>query len=59
MKKFEEIKSLVSAMETDISKFSNGNHAAGTRVRKALQDIKRAAQDLRNEVQEIKNQTKV
>lgn len=58
MKKYEEIKNLISLMETDVNKFNNGNNAAGTRVRKALQDIKRAAQEFRNEVQVIKNGTK-
>jgi len=39
----------------DLEKFNDGNKAAGTRVRKNMQDIKNLAQQVRTEVQEIKN----
>jgi hypothetical protein len=56
MKKFEEIKSLVDSISNDVEKFyKNGNNAAGTRVRKAMQDLKGLAQAMRLEVQEMKN----
>jgi len=43
MKEYEKIKQLVAIIEEDVLKFSEkGNAAAGTRVRKGLQDIKRA-----------------
>jgi len=35
--------------------FASGNNAAGTRVRKAMQEVKTLAQELRVEVQENKN----
>jgi len=35
--------------------FGSGNNAAGTRVRKAMQEVKTLAQELRVEVQETKN----
>ena len=35
--------------------FGTGNNAAGTRVRKAMQEVKTLAQELRIEVQETKN----
>ena len=35
--------------------FERGNNAAGTRVRKTLQEVKTLAQGLRVEVQEAKN----
>ena len=35
--------------------FGTGNNAAGTRVRKAKQEVKTLAQELRVEVQETKN----
>jgi hypothetical protein len=35
--------------------FERGNNAAGTRVRKNMQDLKTLAQELRVEVQENKN----
>ena len=54
MQKYETLKQLVTNMETDVQKFYNGNNAAGTRVRKHLQDVKKACQDMRNEVQEIR-----
>ena len=39
----------------DAVKFDNGNNSAGTRVRKAMQNIKSLAQSVRVEVQEQKN----
>ena len=39
----------------DAEKFTNGNNSAGTRVRKAMQNIKNLAQQVRIEVQEQKN----
>jgi hypothetical protein len=59
MKKFEEIKAIIASVEADVQKFYNGgNSAAGTRVRKAMQDLKNAAQDVRTEVQDKKNTDK-
>ena len=53
---FEQIQTIVTDSEADVSKFyENGNKAAGTRVRKAMQAIKALAQDLRKEVQASKN----
>ncbi len=55
MKEYEKIKQLISAIEEDVIKFSEkGNAAAGTRVRKGLQDIKRACQDMRDAIQSAK-----
>ncbi|MCB9250415.1 MAG: histone H1 [Ignavibacteriales bacterium] len=46
-------------METDIEKFyEKGQAAAGTRVRKALSELKKLSQDMRNEVQALKNERK-
>ncbi len=56
MKKFEELKALIASIEPDADKFYNkGNSAAGTRVRKGMQDLKNIAQAIRAEVQELKN----
>ncbi|MCC5937481.1 MAG: histone H1 [Lunatimonas sp.] len=56
MSRFSEIKDLVMSMEDDFEKFyEKKNQAAGTRVRKGLQDLKNLAQDIRKEVQDIKN----
>ena len=51
----ENIKDEVSIAMHDADKFSAGNKAAGTRVRKHMQTIKGIAQNIRVEVQEMKN----
>ena len=56
MKKFQEAKNLFESLEADADKFYNqANSAAGTRVRKGMQDLKNLAQAIRLEVQETKN----
>ena len=56
MEKFEQIRDLVLGLEDDFDKFySKKNQAAGTRVRKGMQELKTIAQDIRLDVQEIKN----
>ncbi|MFN0256748.1 histone H1 [Pedobacter ureilyticus] len=56
MEKFQKVKELVAAIEADAEKFYNaGNNAAGTRVRKGMQDLKVLAQEIRTEVTEKKN----
>lgn len=47
---------MVESLESDFEKFyDKGNNAAGTRVRKGMQDMKNLAQEIRLEVQDIKN----
>lgn len=59
MEKFEKVKQLLAAVEADAEKFYNGgNSAAGTRVRKAMQDLKGLAQEIRTEVTGLKNKDK-
>ncbi|MBM3426829.1 MAG: histone H1 [Bacteroidetes bacterium] len=56
MSKFSEVKNLVMSLEADFEKFyDKGNQAAGTRVRKGMQDLKNLAQAIRTEVQAKKN----
>lgn len=56
MEKYTKLKELVTSLEEDISKFyDKGNQAAGTRVRKGMQDLKTLAQDIRVEIQSKKN----
>ncbi len=56
--RFTELKDLITGLEADADKFYNkGNSAAGTRVRKGLQDVKNLAQSIRLEIQESKNAT--
>ncbi len=59
MENFTKLKELLASVEADVEKFYNsGNGAAGTRVRKAMQDLKGLAQDIRTEVTDKKNSTK-
>ena len=54
--RLEQLITLLEETRTDHDKFFNsGNNAAGTRVRKAMQEVKTLAQELRVEVQETKN----
>ena len=56
MARFDEVKDLILSLEGDFDKFyDKGNQAAGTRVRKGMQDLKTLAQDIRAEVQNKKN----
>ena len=48
--------SLLEAVRIDYDKFyDDGNASAGTRVRKAMQEVKTTAQEVRLHVQETKN----
>jgi hypothetical protein len=56
MQKFQDLKNLIATLENDADKFYNkGNSAAGTRLRKGMQELKNLAQTIRAEVQELKN----
>ena len=56
IEKFNELKDLINGLEADADKFYNKtNSAAGTRVRKGLQDVKNLAQAIRLEIQAAKN----
>lgn len=56
MDKFEELKELVMSTEADARAFyEKGNKAAGTRVRKGMQELKTLAQEIRVDIQAKKN----
>ena len=56
MEEYETLKRLVAEVEEDVIKaIRNGNKAAGTRVRKIMQDVKKAAQTLRIKVLEVRS----
>jgi hypothetical protein len=55
MQEYENLKVLVAEIEADLSKAEGGNKAAGTRVRKQMQNIKQAAQAVRNKILEIRS----
>ncbi|HWE03900.1 MAG TPA: hypothetical protein VG326_15955 [Tepidisphaeraceae bacterium] len=52
MQEYETLKRLVNEAEPDVQKAAGGNKAAGTRVRKMMQEIKAAAQEVRKKVLE-------
>ena len=59
MEKFEKLKNIASSIEEDVKKFyDGGNAAAGTRVRKSMQEMKTLAQEIRTEVTDLKNKDK-
>ncbi len=56
MQKFQDLKNLITSLEGDAEKFySKANSAAGTRLRKGMQELKNLAQIIRAEVQDLKN----
>jgi hypothetical protein len=57
--RFEEFSKIVEAMEGDFEKFyDKGVGSAGTRVRKALQELAALCKDVRKDVTEVKNARK-
>lgn len=49
---YENLKKMVTEAEDDVRKADGGNKAAGTRVRKRMQEIKQAAQNVRVKILE-------
>lgn len=56
MEEYQQLKALVLQVEDDLAKAVGGNKAAGTRVRKAMQDIKNMAQNIRKRVLEVRSE---
>ncbi len=56
MQEYARLKELVEEAADDVAKASGGNKAAGTRVRKSMQDIKEAAQTVRKKILEVRSQ---
>ena len=52
MQEFDALKRLIQEVEEDVAKAVGGNKAAGTRVRKKMQEIKAAAQEVRKKILE-------
>lgn len=52
MQEYDTLKRLVEEAADDVAKAAGGNKAAGTRVRKKMQEIKSAAQDVRKKILE-------
>ena len=59
MEKFQEIGNILDSMKPDLEKFyEKGQNAAGTRIRKELNNIRKICSDLRKEIQDIKTSRK-
>lgn len=57
--RYAEFTAIVEAMEGDFEKFYDKEvGAAGTRVRKALQDLAKLCKEVRNDVTAVKNSRK-
>ncbi len=56
MEEYKRLRELVEAAADDVAKATGGNKAAGTRVRKSMQDIKDAAQTVRKKILEVRSQ---
>ena len=54
----EQLKTIVETFATEAEKFWGGNNAAGTRARKALQEVIKYSRDERKRIQEEKNNRK-
>lgn len=50
MEAYERMKKLLAEVDDDVKKAVGGNKAAGTRVRKVMQEIKECAQNVRQSV---------
>jgi len=55
MEEYENLKQIIEAAADDVQKAQGGNKAAGTRVRKTMQDIKNAAQAVRKRILEVRS----
>lgn len=47
MVEFDKLKAIFDLCQEDVDKVERGNRAAGTRLRKKMQDLKKAAQEVR------------
>ncbi|MCA9295613.1 MAG: hypothetical protein KC983_03830 [Phycisphaerales bacterium] len=56
MEAYDRLVKLVESATDDVAKAEGGNKAAGTRVRKIMQDVKAAAQDVRKDILEIRTE---
>lgn len=54
MQEYETLKQMINEIEEDVRKAEGGNKAAGTRVRKQMQEVKNIAQDIRKKVLELR-----
>jgi len=56
MEDYERLRELVESAADDVQKATGGNKAAGTRVRKTMQEVKETAQLVRKRILEVRSQ---
>ena len=56
---WNDINGIMENSQEDLTRFINGNKAAGTRLWKHMQNVKHLAQEVRLEVQQQKNSVTV
>jgi hypothetical protein len=54
MESYQKLKQMVDEVAEDVYKAVGGNKAAGTRVRKVMQEIKNTAQEVRKQILDIR-----
>ncbi|MFC1587536.1 histone H1 [Planctomycetota bacterium] len=52
---FDKLIETVESARDDLEKAYNGNKAAGTRVRKIMQEVKKLAQEVRKDIMDVRN----
>jgi hypothetical protein len=57
MEEYDRLRKLIEEVDDDVQKAVGGNKAAGTRVRKAMQDVKNIAQDIRKKILEVRTES--
>ena len=55
MEAYDRLKRLIEEGQDDVAKAEGGNKAAGTRVRKLMQEVKETAQQVRKDILEIRD----
>ena len=55
MQEYEDLKTMIAEIEDDLNKAEDGNKAAGTRVRKQMQQIKKVANAVRSKILELRS----
>ncbi len=59
MEKFGNLQEILDGMKTDIEKFyEKGQNAAGTRLRKSLNDLRKKSAEIRKDIQDERSKRK-
>lgn len=59
MEKFNSLSEILDGMKSDLEKFyQKGQNAAGTRLRKSLNDLRKKAAEIRKDIQDERSKRK-